>query len=181
MNLTNAIRDEIIKDVISKEFAKEEARLKKQEHVIGMKCYDKVYPKKERDLAAALPKGWIHLDSCLRFNVAGMQMTFVVSQEVPVRSENGHCARLGDIACDDIKQLALDLHHEKEQLGEKKSDLRLKLRVVLYSVNTYKRLTEAWPEGKKYYERFKPKGENSMLPAIRVSELNAALGLKNAV
>lgn len=177
MNLTNAIRDEIIKDVLAKEFAKEEARLKKQEHVIGMKCYDKVYPKKERDLAAALPKGWVHLDSCLRFNVAGMDMRFNINAPVPVKSENGYCARLGDIACDDIKQLALDLHHEKEQLGVNRTDLRNKLKNVLYAVNTYKRLTETWPEGKKYYDKYKPKGENSMLPAIRVAELNAALCL----
>ena len=178
MNLTNQIREDIIKDVITKTFAKEEAKIKKDEHKIGMAAYVKCYPAKERELAAQLPTGWVAKDKCLRFNISGMDMRFMVNEPVSVKENNGYCKRLGDIADDKIKQDALDLHGDKEKLKADSSKLHAQLKSVLYAVNTYKRLKETWPEGEKFYSKFAPKGEQSLLPAIRVTELNETLGLK---
>lgn len=179
MNLTNVIRDEIIADVIAKTFDKEKEELKKREHKIGMAAYAKVYTAKEREAAASLPKGWVKVDKCLRFNIGGMDMRFNVNEHVPVRRESEYdCSRLGNIADEKIKQDALDLHGDKESIKDREQKLRGQLKGVLYAVNTYKRLSETWPEGHKFYVKYAPKGDNSLLPAIRVNELNETLGLK---
>lgn len=179
MNLTNVIRDDIIKDVIAKTFDKEKADLAKQENKIGLAAYAKVYSAKEREAAAALSDGWVKKDKCLRFNISGMDMMFNVFHAVPIkRSAEYGCYRLGDVADEKIKQDALDLHADKEKLNERENTLRGQLKSVLYAVNTYKRLSETWPEGHKFYVKYAPKGDNSLLPAIRVNELNESLGLK---
>lgn len=179
MNLTNHIRDEIIADVVTKTFAKEEAKIKKNEHQIGMAAYAKTYSASERKLADQLSAGWVSKDSRLRFNIGGMDMRFTVNEHVSVKGSSGYCHRLGDIADDKIKQDALDLHGAKEKLREDVGRLRAQLKSVLYAVNTYKRLKDTWPEGEKFYIKYAPKGDQSLLPAIRVNELNAALGLKS--
>lgn len=178
MNLTNAIREEIIRDVIFKTFEKDEKELKKREDKIGRAAYNKLYSTTERELAAKLPQGWVKQDDCLKFNIAGMNMNFNLLSSLPVKTPVEYCARLGNISDEKIKQDALDLHADKERLAEKKNKLRGQLHSVLYGVNTYKRLCETWPEGLKFYSKYKPKGENSLLPAIRVNELNETLGLK---
>ncbi len=180
MNLNNTIREDIINDVIKKTFDKEYADLKKQEHKIGMAAYNKLYPAKDRETANALPEGWIKKDKCLRFNIAGMDMIFNVNEAVAIKRSLEHgCYRLGNVADEKIKQDALDLHNDKETVNQKREKLRGQLKSVLYAVNTYKRLSETWPEGNKFYVKYAPKGDNSLLPAIRVNELNESLGLKS--
>jgi len=179
MNLTNVIRDDIIKDVIAKTFDKDKEELKKREHKIGMAAYAKVYSAKERDAAASLSEGWVKRDKCLRFNIGGMDMIFNVNEAVPVKRNGEYgCNRLGNIADEKIKQDALDLHNDKQTIKDGESKLHGQLKSVLYAVNTYKRLSETWPEGHKFYVKYAPKGDNSLLPAIRVNELNETLGLK---
>ena len=179
MKLSQSIRDKIIKAAVKGACEKEAERLRKQEHKLGMKLYAKLYPAAEREAAAQLPAGWVHLDGCLRIAVGGMDMTFTVDEKVPVKTDNnGYCRRLGIVVDEKLQQEALDLHSAKEAIKQRGKELHANLRAVLESVNTYKQLSEIWPEGKKFYEQFKPMSGGRQVPTVQMQAINEMLGLK---
>ncbi len=179
MRLTNELRDTIIRSMIIQVTERDCKHIKRQEHLIGMAAYAKVYSKADRDAAAALPDGWVKTDGCLRFNIAGMDMRFNVDTPVPVKSAgSSYCHRLGDIADEKIKTKALALHGMKDDLRTRGAKIEAQAKSVLYSVSTYKQLEETWPEGKKFYSQFKPRKPEAALPAVRVASLNETLGIK---
>jgi len=179
MRLTNEIRDKIIGAMAVDTCAKEKEKLNKRENQIGVKLWKHVYSKAERDKAAALDKGWIRMDGCLRFNLNGMNIKVAVSPPLPVKSTaNDYCQRLGDISDDTLRDEYLAWHADTEALKVKHNQIRSQARSLLYSVSTYKGLEKAWPEGKKFYEKFKPINETSGVPATLTADLNALVGIK---
>lgn len=179
MRLTNEIRDKIIKEMATNAVEKERLALVKREGVIAIKLWKSVYPKAERDLAAKLPAGWIRMDKCLMFNLNGMSIKLDAAQSVAVKSsDGGYCRRLGDIASPELGDEFLKLDGDKKDLERKFSEIKSSARALLYSVSTYGGLEKAWPEGKKFYEKFKPKNETSGVPATLTASLNALVGIK---
>lgn len=189
MRLTNQLREQIISDIVDALTTKEETTLKKRESALGIQCYNHLFTKRQRDIMNELPRGWLPEDTCLQFNVGGMAVSLTTDKpvRVPFRQDvsvdetvgtyRSGCKRLGNIADEELKQKFLGLHSDQEALKVKVRKMRTDTKAMLDSVQTYAQLEKNWPEGKKFYGKYKPKHGDSQLPAIRVQELNKTLGL----
>lgn len=176
--LTNDIRNEICESAITASFKKQNDKLKAEETKIGMQLYRSLYKKSELDIIAKLDKKWLDIDECLRFNCGGFDLTFCVEPGVAVPQREGYgCRRLGNITDPDLVYKAQDFAKRKEDAKAEERKAEQALRAVLFSVNTVKRLAEVWPEGAAYYDYLLAEVENTGVPAIKMQELNAMLGL----
>lgn len=179
IRLTNMDRDSIISDAIKTSFRPRSEEIKRAEDALARRCYETVFPEKVRKQAAAMPKGWLALDNCLRFNVLGLDARLdVVGEGLPVPNRaRGYCERLGSISDD---ALAAEVRTHLDAVEKLKADRRKAtdtLKALIYSVTTVKALRDVWPEGEPFFGKLSPKDSGKRLPAPRVVELNAMLGL----
>jgi hypothetical protein len=97
-----------------------------------------------------------------------------------VHSKRGiYSVSLSQIMLDVNHPLAIKLVDVQDRLVDIKAeihDLRCELHAVLDSVTTEKRLIVVWPEAKELIPEI-ISSSNKMLPALRTSSLNAAIGL----
>lgn len=179
IRLTNMDRDLIIADAVETSFKARREAHKAAEDALARRCYEAVFPEKVRKQAMAMPKGWLHLDACLRFNVAGLDAVLNVDGDgLPVPSQaRKYCQRLGSIA-DEALASEVRVHLDAtEALRNEERKALSTVKALLYSVTTVKALREVWPEGEPFYGKLAPKDGGSRLPAPRIVELNAMLGL----
>lgn len=173
--LTKEIREIIARDCVKTQFQPVIDKLKKEEAALGLKCYREAFDAPTRKLAQKLPKKWLRQDECLRFNCGGYDITFSVKEAVPVPYST-NCSRLANITGD----LAAECQDFAQRLSKVKSEAetaRQKLMSLLNAMNTIKSLEKAWPEGKKFYQRYAQEKEGTGLPAVMVADINKALGL----
>lgn len=178
IRLTNMDRDSIVADAIEASFQARVTALDAAEDALARRCYEAVFPEKVRKQAAALPKGWLRLDKCLRFNVLGLSAELHVSGDglpVPFGSR-GYCQRLGSIADETLAASVRSHLDEVEAMKADRSKAKGAVNALVHSVTTVKALREIWPEGEPFYGKIGPK-DGARLPAPRVVELNAMLGL----
>jgi hypothetical protein len=179
MKLTNETRDRIVRSMAMEAIAKEKEALTKRENAIALKCWKAVYPAAERAAAAKMPDGWMCMDKCLRFNLYGMNITINTAEAVPVKAGVRYgCQRLGDIADEKLRDEYQAYYKDLETLKQKAADIERQGKALLYSVTTFKKLEEIWPEGKKFYEKYRPISEKSGVPAALTSSLNNLVGIK---
>jgi hypothetical protein len=177
MKLTNSIRDSIIRSMALAAIEKEKAALTKREHAIALKLWKAAYPAPERAAASKLAEGWIRMDKCLRFNLCGMDIRVDAAEPLPVKSSvSGFCQRLGND--EKLREEYLAYHAGTEDMKKKARDVERQAKALLYSVTTFKKLEETWPEGKKFYDKFRPASEVAGVPAVLTQDLNALMGIK---
>lgn len=182
--LTKYSREAIARRAVAHSFDPRQAELKIAEDRLAREAYATLFSDAELAIVATLPEGWVRLDACLQFNVGGQRITLDVSGDglpVPYRprgSENGgyYCHQLGVIEhgdlCDRIQKHA-------QTVDTVKSERRAALRAteqMLGAVTTTGKLKEIWPQGAQFYAEYEDKPPVH-LPAVRVDEVNAALGL----
>jgi hypothetical protein len=180
IRLTNYDRDAVIAAALEASFKDRSAALKAAADKLGRRCYEVVFSAPLRKSAAAMPAGWLSLDTCLRFNVAGMDVRLSLLGEglpVPHRA-SGYCERLGAITDEDT--VAAIRAHQKatEDLKDEQRKARSSLKALLYSVSTLKALRELWPEGEPFFVGLDSKSGAPGLPAPQITELNALLGIQ---
>jgi hypothetical protein len=179
MKLTNETRDQIVRSMAMEAVAKEKEALTKRENALAVKLWKAVYPAAERAAVAKLAEGWIRMDKCLRFNVCGMDVRLNTAEPVAVKaSASGYCQRLGDIADEKLRDEYQAYYKDWETLKQKAQDIERQGKALLYSVTTFKKLEEIWPEGKKFYEKYRPISKGSSVPAALTSSLNTLVGIK---
>ncbi|WP_277022203.1 Nmad5 family putative nucleotide modification protein [Paracoccus hibiscisoli] len=165
--LTNMTREHIATQAVKNAFEPREAQLAKDEDALAREAYAAVFTADEIKKAVALPKNWLRRDSCLNFNVAGLRIELCTLENhmpVPYRSKNGDsgygCHRdQGSIMAGELADRITAHAVAKDALRQERRDTYRKLNSMLSSITTIKKLEEAWPEGKPFYE------------------INAALGL----
>lgn len=179
MRLTNSTRDSIVADVMQATFKKEQEAFKKEENALALRLYNHVVAADVQKTAKKLPPGWIQFDSCLRFNLNGMdvRLDLIDKKGVPVPCDRHSCQRLGNIADDELRDSFLDYRKRFDEYEARRAKTRTAVGQLVYGLHTYKQLCEAWPDGKKFYQAYKPKTEDSNLPAIIVDDVNKMLGL----
>jgi hypothetical protein len=184
--LTKYEREDIARRAVAGAFEQREAELAVAADALAREAYNVIVPLAEQKLAAKLPANWLRRDNCLRYNVGGQDITLCVEGEgflVPYRaagsSEGSYsCNRQGVIPhgelCDRIQAHAILADQTK---NEKRAAYRATL-AMLESIGTTTKLHEVWPQGAPFYSPLasKPAG----LPAVRVNEVNAMLGLAEA-
>jgi len=185
--LTKYSREAIARRAVAHAFDGRKAELDAAEDALAREAYNTVIPEAEQKLALKLPSNWLRLDACLQFNVGGQRITLRVSGDglpVPYRmkgSEYGTygCHQLGVIEhgdlCDRIQKHAQAVETLKE---ERYTALRA-TEEMLNAVTTTGKLKEVWPQGEQFYADYEDRPAPS-LPTVRVDDVNALLGLKEA-
>jgi len=108
-----------------------------------------------------------------------MNITVNAAQALPVKSsDSGYCQRLGDISDEKLRDKYQAYYKDVEALKEKSRSIERQAKALLYSVTTFKKLEEIWPEGKKFYAQFKQQFSAIAVPAVMTKELNALIGIK---
>jgi hypothetical protein len=182
--LTQYSREAIARRAVAHAFDPRQAELAVAEDALAREAYNATFPVDEQKLVAAVPANWFRLDACLQFNVGGQRITLNVTGDglpVPYRMKGSdyvgyNCHIVGVIEhgelCDRIQAHA--------QLVETvKTERRQALRAteeMLKAVTTTAKLRLVWPEGEQFYAQYDDK-PSAQLPAVRVDEINALLGL----
>lgn len=182
--LTQYSREAIARRAVAHAFDARQEDLKIAEDALAREAYDLIFPDAEQALVSAVPDNWFRLDECLRFNVGGQTIILNVAGgglPVPYRmkgeeygSYNCHVVGViehGDL-CDRIQTHAMLVDTVKT---ERRTALRATER-MLDQVTTTGKLKLVWPEGEQFYAEYDDKPAVN-LPAVRVDEINALLGL----
>lgn len=178
--LTQNIRERICKRAIAAAFKEREESHEAAEHALGMEAYAAVLPEAERLAAAALPERWLKTDRCLRFNANGWTATLTVSEKVPVPfDDRAYCTPLGTLTGDLGERVQAHVQGEEKLRDEKRKAVR-ELSGFLDQFKTIKQMREAWPEGEPFYAEFDVERKAAGVPAVRVAEINALLGIQQA-
>lgn len=173
VRLTNDLRDIIAGRAVNHAFDPKFKAHKKVEDALAREAYAAVFPAAELAAIAKVPANWFRHEKCLRFNVGGLRIALCVEGEglaVPYYIGQYAAIQPGDL-CDRIQKHAGAVEAEKAAMRSANAQLK----AMLAKVSTLKKLREIWPEGQQFYAQYEE--VKTSLPAIRVDEINAALGL----
>ncbi len=181
--LTNSTREAIARSAIAFAFDPKEKALAEAEDVLAREAHALLFPKKVVETAKSLPAGWITHLSGLNFNVGGQKIELRSSEALPVPAydKSGNTAgyyghRVGSIPFGDLCDRIQGHAQAKEKLKEERTLALRQIEAMLAKVTTVKKLAEAWPDGEPFYSKYIDKPA-PQVPALRVDEINAMLGL----
>ncbi|SFJ68625.1 Nmad5 family putative nucleotide modification protein [Methylobacterium brachiatum] len=178
VRLTNQDRDNVVKAAIQASFTDRHRALKVEEDRLARRCYDAVFSEKVRKAVAVIPAGWLRADTCLRFNVGGMNIRLDVAGEgLRVPSQQWNCERLGNVADESLIAEVQAFLQARDGLKAEREKAQQSLKALLYSVTTLRALRDLWPEGEPFFRGLASKTGAPGLPAPQIAELNAMLGL----
>lgn len=147
-----------------------------QEAALAERCWAAVLPENERRLAESLPDGWIRRDKCLCFNAAGWRVILNHPTGLVIPSGVGFCKEIGALPAELGKEVQAFIQR-KEQAKERRREAERELLQSIRGARTWKRLAEAWPEGKPFFEGFLAAATGSRALAIPFTKINETLGL----
>lgn len=185
MRLTNEFRDELIGRALVHAFKAREKAHDKATVALADAVHAHEYGAASK-IADKLPQGWVGRTTRIFITAAGFapayQKTGKMRHDLPMSSEravpryqdNRPVVIGGDHPLNDQAQAVAAEH---AAIRDDKESLRVKLRALVYSVNTLARLLEAWPECKPFLPASAPKPTTALVPVELVPELNAALGI----
>lgn len=176
MRLTNSIREDLALKTIKETFGKDVESEKKAEAALAKKAYESLFDPKILTAVKKLPKEWVKFDNCLRFNIRGMSITLCMPEPGVVVPRTIGCTSLGVLSGDLGEEVVAFAEKKRDNYNARK-DAQRKVYNMLVQLQTIKQLQDTWPEGKKFYADLLKVKEGSALPAIRIEEVNAALGL----
>lgn len=192
--MTNYLRDEIVKNALAKTtLDAEEDALRQERYVLAEEFriaslggpeeaarIEQLAKKIEKELQT-LPKGLCTNDApfrrdyeMYRLNLGGLRenMRYSASND-DKRISPSDAVFLGD---DPLVLKFHELLNRETDLDKRCRDLKAKIRAVLNSCTTVKKLLDVWPEAKELLpeqlEEARPQ-----LPAVQTADLNAAIGL----
>ncbi len=176
MNLDVMTKEVIVNNAISFSFGGIEKSLFGEENEIGMSCYRDVFDANILKWLEKMPKGWLQLDSCLRFNVKGYDLRFKVEKAMPVPYSSS-CGRLGSVEDKDLIDRAKDFWDRKNKFQKDRESASRNLTAMIKNIRTLKKLEQSWPDGKPFYKSFIAIEKKGGQVAIRFDEINKQLGL----
>ncbi|CCG43362.1 Nmad5 family putative nucleotide modification protein [Magnetospirillum molischianum] len=176
--LTNFDRDQIVGAVLKDAFDARNQAHQDEGYALGMSIYADVFGEKMIGQMNALPDGWLPTIKVVKVMIAGAWTELVLSDFVRVlASRNGHCLKSYE-ATDPLAERFTAWANAGEEIRVQKSELRNKVRALVYSVTTVKKLIEVWPEAVNYLPK---KTVPVKLPAVCGSDLNSLIAdLKEA-
>lgn len=175
--LTKDLREKIARKAANATFDPKKDDLKKRENKLAIECYNHVFPKKVRDAIAGVPEGWLRTCDCLKFNASGWTVTLNAGKQMPTPA-NSYCSLLGSID-GELGKKVQDFSQDKKTLEDDWRTAAIKLIGFLEQFRNFKKLEEAWPEGKKFYAEYNAERSAANVPAVITKEINAMLGLKD--
>lgn len=179
MKLSKEVKEKIARRAATKFGEKTKIKLLKEEEKLAIQCYNHVYTKKERDIVATVPDGWIRKCKCLKFDVNGWTVTLTAREDVPTKHIDWHsCKPLGVIEAGDLADKVQAHSIAKKKADEDLSAFYHKILSMLLSITSWKKLEDTWSEGKEFYKDLVPVVTDGNVPVVLVADINKALGLK---
>jgi hypothetical protein len=175
--ITKDLRERIGRKAVNATFEPKAAELKKRENKLAIECYNHIFPKKIRDVIQDVPKEWLRHCDCLRFNAGGWNVTLCAGKEMPTPNTS-HCGMLGSID-GELAEKVQAYSQEKKKVDEEWRTAIHKMAGFLEQFTTFKKLEEAWPEGKKFYQEYNADRPSANVPAVITKEINDMLGIKS--
>jgi hypothetical protein len=182
MRLNSGYRREIVRAAIAGAFDKEAKKLIAREHRLAQRCYDALIPAKLRRAMLEFPKGWFREREDHYFNIAGASIKLKSEHPLaqPYKLEGEYNGRIGVIAAGPLADDVMALVADKETTAARRTEAENTLSSLVNQHSTTEGLIEAWPEGCAFVKDLERKVPVANLPAVRIEELNAMLGLKQA-
>lgn len=174
--ITKDIRERICRKTVTATFQPKKDAISKRENKLAIECYNHLFPKKIRDIIAKVPTEWLRSCSCLRFNANGWDINLNAGKEMPTPAMSG-CGRLGNLT-GEIAEKVQAFSQEKKSLEDEWRSANAKMLGFLEQFRTFKKLEEAWPEGKKFYKEFDADRPSANVPAVITKEINIMLGIE---
>lgn len=182
--LTKYSRKAIASAATAHSFDPKSELLAATEDALAQEAYDSVIPAAEKKAAEAMPSNWYRRDACLRFNVGGYSLHLnLIGDGLPVPykakgEEYGgyHFGSLGSIPAGDLCDRIQAHAQAKDSLRTERQKAYRAVITMLDGVSTVKRLSEVWPEGEQFCAKYGTT-TSANLPAVRVDEVNAMLGI----
>ena len=177
--ISKDIKEKIARRAATKFAEKTKIKLAKEEEKLALQCYNHIYSKKERDIIATVPDGWLRKCKCLKFNIAGWTVTLTAKEEMPTKQQD-YCKPLGVVEAGDLADKVQAHATAKKKADEDLSAFYHKILSMLLGVSTWKKLQETWKEGTEFYKDLIPaENTGANVPAVLVADINKALGLKS--
>lgn len=183
VRLTEDMRRDITKALLDHKLAKREEAHKASEFKLALRIYNSVFSAADRKKMAALPDGWLGVETYIDTRVGGQFHRFFFG--FPDKTGNRPTQRFlsrnrrEDFVIEVRSDVGLAIaayRDEAEAINAARTELKAKASGVLASVTTTSRLAEVWPEVVAFIPKYVPR----QLPAVRRDELNAAFGLRAA-
>ena len=175
-NITKGIRERICRKAIGATFDPKKQAMDKEENKLAIEAYNHIFPKKIRDIIATVPEEWIRHCECLRFNATGWQVQLCAGKKMPTPASN-NCDMLGSLT-GEISDKVQAFSTAKKKLNEDRNLAARKMLGFLEQFRTFKKIKEAWPEGKEFYAEFDADRQSANVPAVITKEINEMLGIK---
>lgn len=192
--LTKDIREAIARSVMKHRYEATVKALVEEKAAFGMKVYEDLYSKANREKMNALPEGWLPSSDnvTVQFGASYDRVYFngythgkivsVVSsedkrKECSLRLWGKHergCAKVYD-ATHPLAVARFNLDAKERDLKTQFDETRRQVDAALNAVTTIKKLIEVWPEIAPFAADFE--NEKPQLPALPTSKLNAILDL----
>jgi hypothetical protein len=173
-----------------KQFEPREKALLKEEQAISKAAWMKNFGPAKLKHARALGEPFVieGKDYYGKAKPEGTQVTwafgdygyrFALHTQLPVPSHVGSdVAKYFRVKDEAICERAKAWHDAVTKLVAEKGKTQATLQALLNKVQTYNSLEKTWPEGKKFYQHIPTDWPHRhQVPAIQMSELNAALGI----
>jgi len=200
--VTNALRDEILKDLVEQATMKEIAAYNRLAGRVAKKVWMKLHTPAQRKLMEEAPDGAFHTRETFTVSIkipgshrVGKTRLDVgsaycdtcygsyraaVKESHPVFAcySNGACVDAVADLDESLQKQILDLEEERKRISDKRVDLRQRIYTMLRGFNTVKQLEERWPEVMPFVQKHLPP-EPLQLPDVKFSEMNELLGLSS--
>lgn len=196
MRLNRDLKDQIRDKIVGKKYTPLFTVIAKKWDALASEVYNDVYSKKDRDLMASLPDGWLPEASYVRVSMAGMDVQFHFSNLPENQQRGGYRRQPRDPEkrrtpnkFDGYRAKNYDAQHKlsvkREKLAAETSKLKeewgkthSEVWAFVDQFQTAKRLIESWPEIKSIVEEVVgTENKPSRAVALRTEELNERLGL----
>lgn len=173
--LTKGQKDLMKNAIVRHRFDIEEEKFKKQENSLGSKIYSDLFPKKQREAMAALPKGWLPTTSSLYVKFGGNYFHVDCPENVIPYDSRNNVLKVYEVSHDFSIEME-EIVQGRTNLREEKRKLEAQITAIMDSVTTANKLKSVWPEISEFVDKFAPQGKKS-LPAVVINDLNKKLNL----
>lgn len=180
--MTNAIRDEIIKNMELEILGKRAKAINAQARELLVKLRDHCIPKEHLAAFKSLPERFFVTQANCNVSIDGRSLYF---DSRPIQGFNDNTAsvpwpndtRLNRVHLTTKTKLGRELEAHFEAIESFDADrraLNTKARAVLNSCATVKKLLETWPEAENWLPE-PPKNTVAGLPMVMISDLNGTI------
>lgn len=176
--ITKVMREGIVENTLTAQFGKAKEALVKREQALANRAYHQQYKPVTIKAMEDLGDRFIEYSGTIRLNVGGRALDLTLDKSRPChKGANWSSSRFVPDA-----KLTADIEKYLDDAGDHNklaTQARVQLTAVLESVQSFKKLRAVWPQGVKFYDMYDVDTETkSSVPAVVVTELNKALGIK---